>query len=90
MNTKRPMLVFFLAPTKTSPVIWVGKPVPEIQGKLRREIGRSQTLPWWLGGGGIKTTENKIHWPPLGRENRGIVVFFQVEWLPRMVYVNLP
>jgi hypothetical protein len=21
--------------------------------------GRSQTLPWWLGGGGVKTTENK-------------------------------
>ncbi len=18
---------------------------------------------WWLGGGGVKTTENKIHWP---------------------------
>ncbi len=25
--------------------------------------GRSQTQPWWLGGGGVKTTENKIHWP---------------------------
>jgi hypothetical protein len=25
--------------------------------------GRSQTLPLWLGGGGVKTTENKIHWP---------------------------
>jgi hypothetical protein len=25
--------------------------------------GKSQTLPWWLGGGGVKTTENKIHWP---------------------------
>jgi hypothetical protein len=24
---------------------------------------RSQTLPWWLVGGGEKTTENKIHWP---------------------------
>jgi hypothetical protein len=20
-------------------------------------------MPWWLGGGGVKTTENKIHWP---------------------------
>jgi hypothetical protein len=19
-------------------------------------------MPWWLGGGGVKTTENKIHW----------------------------
>ncbi len=25
--------------------------------------GRSQTLPWWRGGGGVKTSENKIHWP---------------------------
>jgi hypothetical protein len=25
--------------------------------------GRSQTLPWWLGGGGVKATENKINWP---------------------------
>jgi hypothetical protein len=25
--------------------------------------GRSQTLLWWLGRGGVKTTENKIHWP---------------------------
>jgi hypothetical protein len=25
--------------------------------------GSSQSQPWWLGGGGVKTTENKIHWP---------------------------
>jgi hypothetical protein len=25
--------------------------------------GRRQTLPWWLGAEGVKTTENKIHWP---------------------------
>jgi hypothetical protein len=30
-----------------------------------REIGRTQTLSWWLGGKEAKTTENKIHWPPL-------------------------
>jgi hypothetical protein len=30
----------------------------------RREVtGRTQTLPWWLGGGRVKTTENKIHFP---------------------------
>jgi hypothetical protein len=23
----------------------------------------TQTLPWWLGGEGVKTTENKICWP---------------------------
>ncbi len=23
---------------------------------------RTQTLPWWLGREGVKTTENKIYW----------------------------
>ncbi len=27
--------------------------------------GRSQILPWWLGGGGLKTTENKTTLAPL-------------------------
>jgi hypothetical protein len=31
--------------------------------KNREKTGRSQTLPWWLQGGGVKTTANKIHWP---------------------------
>ncbi len=31
--------------------------------KSREMTGRSQTLLCWLGGGGVKTTENKIHWP---------------------------
>jgi hypothetical protein len=31
--------------------------------KSTEMTGRSQTLPWWLGRGGVKTTENKIHWP---------------------------
>ncbi len=34
--------------------------------KSREMTGRTQTLPWWLRGEGIKnrkTTENKIHWP---------------------------
>ncbi len=30
--------------------------------KSREMKGRSQTLPWWLWDGGVKTTENKIHW----------------------------
>ncbi len=30
--------------------------------KSREMTGRSQTLPWWLGGGRVKTTETKIHW----------------------------
>jgi hypothetical protein len=29
--------------------------------KSREMTERSQTLPLWLGGGGVKTTENKIH-----------------------------
>jgi hypothetical protein len=30
---------------------------------------RSQTLPWWLrGGGGVETTENKNTLAPLGTE----------------------
>ncbi len=37
----------------------------------REMTGRTQTLPWWLGGEGVKTTENKIHWPRWwGAENR--------------------
>ncbi len=31
--------------------------------RTREMTGRSQTLPWWLGGGEVKTTENKINWP---------------------------
>ncbi len=30
--------------------------------KSREMTGRSQTLPWWLWEGGVKTTENKIRW----------------------------
>jgi len=31
--------------------------------KSREMTGRSHTLPWWLGGGGVNMTENKIQWP---------------------------
>ncbi len=31
--------------------------------KSREMTGRTQALPWLLGGVGVKTTENKIHWP---------------------------
>ncbi len=40
---------------ETSPIIWIGK--------KREMTGRSQTPPWWLGRGEVKTTANKIHWP---------------------------
>jgi hypothetical protein len=31
--------------------------------KSREVTGSTQTLPWWLGVEGVKTTENKKHWP---------------------------
>jgi hypothetical protein len=31
--------------------------------KSRKRTGWTQTLPWGLGGEGVKTTENKIHGP---------------------------
>ena len=31
--------------------------------KSKEMTGRTQTLPWWLEREGVKTTENKIHWP---------------------------
>jgi hypothetical protein len=31
--------------------------------KSREMTGRSQTLPLWLGGDRVKTTETKTHWP---------------------------
>jgi hypothetical protein len=35
---------------------------------MSREItGTSHPLPWWLGEGEVKTTENKIYWPRWGQ-----------------------
>jgi hypothetical protein len=34
--------------------------------KSREMTGMNQTLPWWLGGEGVKTTEIKIHIGPVG------------------------
>ncbi len=53
---------------ETSPIIWIGieaSPPFAMQWKLvsRVKTGRSKTLPWWLVWGGVKMTENKIHWP---------------------------
>jgi hypothetical protein len=57
LNTKRPTIVFLLGPThdmdrqaRTGGLMLV----------MRREMtSRIQTLPWWLGGEGVKTTETK-------------------------------
>jgi hypothetical protein len=41
--------------------------IGEVLVKSRETTGRAHTLPWWLGvearRGGVKTTENNIHWP---------------------------
>jgi hypothetical protein len=39
--------------------------------KNREMTGRIQTRPWWLGGEGVKTTENKILWPRCLGQSRG-------------------
>jgi hypothetical protein len=37
--------------------------------KIREMTGRSQTLLWWLGGGGVKTTETSNKGAPVyGRQ----------------------
>jgi len=36
--------------------------------KSREITGRTQTMPWWLGEEGVKTTENRIHWPHCSRQ----------------------
>jgi hypothetical protein len=41
-----------------------------VLAKSRETTGRTQTLPWWLGGEGVKTTENKIHKFSLGEITR--------------------
>ncbi len=64
-NTKRPTLVFF-GSHETSPIMDIHKPAPAIQSYLRVkrwQVGAKKTLPWWLGEGGVQTTENKIHLP---------------------------
>ncbi len=33
------------------------RPAPAI---YRRKVGAKHCMPWWLGGCGVKTTENKI------------------------------
>ncbi len=36
-----------------------------------RKLALSQTLPWWLaGGGGVYMTENKTHWPTVYKNPR--------------------
>jgi hypothetical protein len=43
--------------------------------KSREMTNRIQTLPWWLGGERVKTTENKILWPPLSATNLRLILY---------------
>jgi hypothetical protein len=66
-NSTRPTIVFLLGPTKPLLLYDIAYRQDRTGDlalvKSRELAGRSQTLPWWwLGGEGIKTTENKIHW----------------------------
>jgi hypothetical protein len=61
-NTKWPTLVFCLAPTK--PLQLYGYASPDRRYSVcsvhREMTSRSQTLSWWLEGGGVKTTEKNV------------------------------
>jgi hypothetical protein len=48
--------------------------------------GRSHTVPWWMEGGGVKTTENKIHWPRQGADMN--VEFFHEQGWKRFDYLS--
>jgi hypothetical protein len=61
LNTKRPTIAFFVGPTKPLPS-YDRQSRTHDTVKSREMTGRTQTLPWWLEGEGVKTTENKIHW----------------------------
>jgi hypothetical protein len=69
LNNKSPTIVFFLGPTKPLPSydwamgIGQARTRDTVLVKSREMTGRNQTLPWCLGGEGVKATKNKIHLP---------------------------
>ncbi len=64
LNIKRHTLVFFLAPRNLSNHMdRQAHTSNTVLVKCRELTGRRQTMPKWLGGGRVKTTENKKHWP---------------------------
>ncbi len=70
MTTVRPMLAFFLAPTK--PLQSHGQARPGRAGdtvlvKTREMTGRSQTLPWVAGGRRGKDDRKQVTLALLGR-----------------------
>jgi hypothetical protein len=61
LNTERSKPVFFWLPrTLSNHMDRQARTGETVLDKSREMTGRSQTLPWWLGGGGVKTTEKSI------------------------------
>jgi hypothetical protein len=60
LKTKRP-----IGSHETSPFIRQSCTGDTMIARSREMTGRSQTLLCWLGGGGVKTTENKSTLAPL-------------------------
>ncbi len=61
LNTKRPTIVFVLGPTKALQSYGYARTGDTVLVKSIEMTGRSKTLPCWLAGEEVKTTENKIH-----------------------------
>jgi hypothetical protein len=82
--TKRPTIVFFFrVPRNLSHHMdRQARTGDTVLVKSREMTGRTQTLPWWLGGGGVKTTDNKIHWP-CWKEGRIFKVQEEAKWRQR-------
>jgi hypothetical protein len=54
LNTRRPTIVFFLVLTNLSHHVirhWQARSGDTMLVKSTDMTGRTQTLPWWLGGG---------------------------------------
>ncbi len=55
--------------------------------KSREVTGRSQILPWWLGGEGVKTTEIKIQYiGPVGIYHKNYITRGKVVFRSKIQY----
>jgi hypothetical protein len=61
LNTERPTLVhtFWLSRNLSNHMDRQTRTCDTVLVKNRELTGRSQTLPWWVEGGGVKTTEKQ-------------------------------
>jgi hypothetical protein len=75
LNTKRPTVVFFLGPTTPLPhhMIMQARTGDTALVKRREMTGRTQTLPWWLGGrrGKDDRKQNTFSGPDPARQTKG-------------------